>query len=169
MKYASQPAFTVLEVIIALALTVALMSMLTHWIADSHVRLQQNARHVTRLLSVASAYEVVRRDVQQASGDYGLWKRYEGAPVWHAQGADVCWHVHDGVLYRVSGTYDAKHATWREKSMSRVVSGIAQLMLMPEVDKKAIVHAVRITLIAEMGNGRQQFLAHEYLHNGVEL
>lgn len=159
--------FSLLELMIALALTSLVSLLAAHFVASSHVRLNHNARRATRFMALTSAQELLRRDIKQAPAAYDEWKLISGTEyVWHAHEEDIGWQIEHDDLYRSKGLYDVKRRVWIERAKSRVAGGIRQLVMRLEFSPEKHVAAVEVLLAADVDGEQHGFNVYERLRNG---
>jgi len=163
-------AFTLLEMVIALALMSLLSLLVAQWVASSQVVLRHHAQRATRLMAIYSAQGLLARDMQQAPSDRKDWLLVgDGAYVWRTANFDIGWHVEKEVLYRTQGHYDLKKKSWAKHKKNCVAVGVRQCGLTLVYKKNGTITALDGSLVAMVDGQQRTFSWYEKLRNGEVL
>lgn len=160
-------AFTLLEMVIALALTSLLSLLVAQWFSSSHLVVRHQAQQTTRLMALYSAQNVLARDMQQAPANLQEWYELgDGTYVWRTANLAVGWHVENDTLYRTQGHYDVKKQHWGKHKKNCVAVGVHQCVLKPVYKHNGTIEAIEGSLMATIDGKERTFLLYERVRNG---
>jgi len=135
-------AFTLIELVVYMALLSVFSLMVFGFLSWAHQLLSKRVSLLTSGVSVAAALDVVRRDLMSGSANPTLWhgkacvmtKEFldqRGSPT------SVCvgWDLEKGRLRRIEGLYDFTHNRWGQRTFSTVAKGFKSFAMRPILSK----------------------------------
>jgi hypothetical protein len=124
--YDKQSGFSLIECMIystVLAIFITIFfNGITHWIAQ--LTKQGISTHI--LYELYAAHDLLIRDLRQAPTDRFEWKKItEEQVVWRGRDIDIGWYVHQGNLYRSSGSFNQSTDQWITHTKSLVARSVS--------------------------------------------
>lgn len=156
----SKQGFTLLEVTIFFALLMLISVLAMSGFTALHARVKQQSKRTNRITEVATALDVVVRDLQQMES--GLKKQQAAGYVWSGVTADIGWSLEGARIIRTQGKYDPVKNAWHAATKNVALDGVKHFDLVPQYHargkEKKVVGVELVCTMAE-GGSVQRFVA----------
>jgi hypothetical protein len=146
--------FMLLELLIAIALTLLLWSVATIAMLSVYRGLLTIGRYQQDQAMLTAAVERFLDDIRSAPSDAVVWKRCEpNRLIWQQGDDDVGWMIDTGKLKRVVGRYSVAQNQWRTGRTGTVVANALKKCLLTAVytQDRTTVRSVQIDLETSSG------------------